>query len=177
MKDIKGYEGLYAITTCGKVWSYRSNKFLKDSLDTLDNKGYCFVSLSKKGIAKNYKIHRLVAQAYINNPENKPQVNHKNGVKTDNYISNLEWNTQSENIQHSYDTGLRSFSDKQKARNSETHSKAILQIDKTTGDIVKEWKSAVEVERTLGVWQSNISACCNGKKRYKTAGGYEWRYK
>ena len=95
MKDIPGYEGLYAITSCGKVWSYRRKIFLKPSLN---QKGYAYVSLSKDGKSKTCRIHRLVAEAFIPNPENKPEVNHINEVKTDNYVSNLEWATRIENM-------------------------------------------------------------------------------
>lgn len=88
MKDIKGYEGLYAITSCGKVWSYISNKFLKQKID---KDGYCTVNLYKDKKRKTKKIHRLVAEAYLENPNNLPEVNHKDEIKTNNSIQNLEW--------------------------------------------------------------------------------------
>lgn len=88
MKDIKGYEGLYAITSCGKVWSYKTKKFLKPAKD---RDGYSIVSLYKNGNRKTKKVHRLVAEAYIPNPDNLPQVNHKNEIKSNNWIGNLEW--------------------------------------------------------------------------------------
>ena len=97
MKDIKGYEGLYAITSCGKVWSYQSKRFL---LPYKNNKGYLFVKLSKGGIRKAYSIHRLVALNYIPNPENKEQVNHKDENKENNCINNLEWMTNYENCHY-----------------------------------------------------------------------------
>ena len=87
MKDIKGYEGLYAITSCGKVRSYRRKKFLcpNTSVD-----GYVRVGLHKNGKTKTIEIHRLVAEAYIPNPEGLPQVNHKNENPSDNNLENLE---------------------------------------------------------------------------------------
>lgn len=88
MKDIAGYEGLYAITSCGRVWSYISNKFLK----TFDDKdGYKCVKLYTNKSNKCFKTYRLVAEAYIPNPDNLPEVNHIDENKDHNYINNLEW--------------------------------------------------------------------------------------
>lgn len=94
MKDIKGFEGVYGVTSCGKVWSYRSKRFLRP---WKAGKGYLEVHLSKSGEEKKVYIHRLVADAYIPNPENKPQVNHRDEVKTNNCVNNLEWMTNKEN--------------------------------------------------------------------------------
>ena len=102
MKTIIGFEE-YLITTCGKVWSLRSKKFLKNQTDRY---GYDYVHLQIKGKEKKYKIHRLVALAYIPNPENKPQVNHEDGIKKNNYPRNLSWSTNSENIKHAFKIGL-----------------------------------------------------------------------
>lgn len=90
MKDIKGYEGLYAVTSCGRVWSYTSKKFLSFNKNKF---GYIQVLLWKNNKCKCFKVHRLVAEAYIPNPENLPQVNHKDEVKIHNWINNLEWCT------------------------------------------------------------------------------------
>jgi len=99
MKDIKGYEGEYAITKDGKVWSYFSNRFLK-SHTTKDGKWYYSIKLKHDG--KGFKVHRLVAQAYIPNPKNLLEVNHKNGIKGDNRVENLEWCTRKENLNHGF---------------------------------------------------------------------------
>ena len=88
MKDIKNYEGLYAVTSCGKVWSYRNEKFLKPKVN---NDGYLRVNLYKDRKAKTYTIHRLVAEAYIPNTDNLPQINHKDENKTNNCLQNPEW--------------------------------------------------------------------------------------
>ena len=90
MKDIPGYEGLYAITSCGKIWSYRRNQFVKTHKN---NWGYFDVHLYKNGNHKVFKVHRLVAQAFIPNPNNLPEVNHKDENKSHNYLNNLEWCT------------------------------------------------------------------------------------
>lgn len=108
-KDIKNYENKYLISNLGNVrslkdgWGNKQNKYLKK----LENKqGYYFVILSKNGIEIAYLISRLVAQVYIPNPKNKPQVNHIDGNPKNNNINNLEWVTASENKKHAYRIGL-----------------------------------------------------------------------
>jgi hypothetical protein len=100
--DIKGYEGLYAVNSQGKVFSYISSKILKPWL-TL---GYQYVTLCKDKIKTSYRVSRLVAVAFIPNPQNKPEINHIDGIKTNNDMSNLEWVTGSENKLHAYKIGL-----------------------------------------------------------------------
>jgi len=118
MKDIKGYEGLYSVTEDGRVLSHsrswmagrklstrttNKEKFLTKSLT---RSGYYTVGLTKKNKSRNRFLHRLFAQAFLPNPENKPCINHKNGIKLDNRIENLEWVTHTENTQHAFRTGL-----------------------------------------------------------------------
>ena len=103
MKDIPGWENLYACTTDGKIWSYRSNKFLKPSKN---KKGYLHVIFTKDDKRYDYRVHRLVAMTYIDNPKNKEQVNHIDGDKLNNYLSNLEWVTPEENIEHAKNHNL-----------------------------------------------------------------------
>ena len=158
MKDIVGYEGLYAITTEGEVWSYKSKKFLKPGVS---HKGYLFVNLCKNWYVKCVRVHRLVATAYIPNPENHPQVNHKDENKTNNCLQNLEWCDGKYN--HNYGTINERISNSKKI--------PILQYD-LDGNFIREWPSASDVGKGV---QSHICDCLNG--RQKTAYNYIWKYK
>ena len=95
MKDIKGFEGLYAATSCGKIWSYKTNKFLKPQIAA---NGYYQVKLYKNGIGKRYSLHRLIADAYLPNPNNLEDVDHRDRNKYHNYIGNLQWMKHGDNV-------------------------------------------------------------------------------
>lgn len=103
MKDIPGWEGLYACTTHGDIWSYRSDKFLSPSKN---KRGYLHVTFTKDGKRYDYRVNRLVAMTFLDNPNNLPQVNHIDGNKLNNYLYNLEWCTPEYNIQHGKEHGL-----------------------------------------------------------------------
>lgn len=98
MQDVHGYEDLYGITSCGRVWSYRSNRFLTQQKNF---KGYSMVHLSKDGNSVCVMVHRLVAEAYISNPNNLETVDHIDGNKENNCINNLQWMTRGDNLRKS----------------------------------------------------------------------------
>ena len=105
IKDIEGYEGKYAVTDDGRVWSYLSDRWLKP---WKSKKGYLHVDLGRKVL----KVHRLVASAFVKNDNGMPQVNHLDGDKTNNRAANLEWCDNSHNVKHAWDNGLMYVSDK-----------------------------------------------------------------
>ena len=159
-KDIKGYEGLYQVSNMGRVKSLRNNIILRQGITM----GYKRVLLYTNNSPKNYYIHRLVAMAFIPNPDNLPQVNHKDEDKANNCISNLEWC----DCKYNSSYGTRG------KRIARSKSKKVLQF-KPDGTFVKEWKSTKDVERNLGFNHANISACCRNIR--KSAYGYIWKYK
>ena len=177
-KDIKGYEGLYQVSNLGRVKSLERivvdkigrKRFLKERIlkPFTNHKVYLQVHLydanGKKG---TLKVHRLVCEAFHENSQNKPEVNHINEDKLDNRACNLEWVTRKENINH----GTRN------ARVGKAVSKALSKsVGQYTrdGKLVKVWQSTIEVKRQLGFSAGNISKVARGK--LKTAYGYVWKY-
>lgn len=159
MKDIKGYETQYSVTESGLVFNKKINKIISICIT---GRGYNAVTLNKK----MHLLHRLVAIHFVPNPENKPQVNHKDGNKLNNHKDNLEWCTGSENMIHAYKTGLQTPSEKQKkatsAHNKKNYSKRVIQKN-VNGDIIAEYESASEAARQTGFCQTHISSVCRGK--------------
>ena len=167
-KDIKGYEGLYAITDEGQVYSYQNKRFLTPAKC---GSGYLKVILCRgKEDHKNLMIHRLVAEAFIPNPDEKVTVNHIDGNKQNNVVSNLEWNTYSENLKHAYSHELSSWNEK-KGR----PMRSVHKIDKVSGEILKTYGSISEAIKDMdGDRQSQIVDVCRGRR--KSFKGYIWRY-
>ena len=163
---------LYEIYNDGSIRNVSTGKYLKPYLV----KGYKTVSLCKDGKRYSKQIHRLVAEHFIPNPNNLPQVNHKDGDKLNCYDWNLEWCTQSENTKHACDVGLISKEHLDSARKSSNDimSISVLQID-NDGNIVGEYSSASNAGKVTNINHHHICECCKGKR--KTAGGYVWRYK
>ena len=161
-KAIAGYEGLYEVSNQGRVRSmkYGKEKILKQG----KTNGYLHVCLFKDGYGKTIRVHRLVAETFIPNPNNLETVNHKDEVKTNNIVSNLEWMSKIDNINY----GTRN------KRIAEALSNQVQMLDKKTCELLATFPSTHEAERVTGIAQQHISSCCNGK--LKSAGGYVWRY-
>ena len=167
-KDVIGYEGLYQVSNKGNVkslertvWNgrgyYKTTERILKSFD--DGHGYLQVILWKGGKSKTCKVHRLVAEAFLENTDNLPEVNHIDEDKTNNNVQNLEWCTRKYNINY----GTR----------TEKTSKPVIGINKTSGLIV-EFSSIMEAERVLGINNGHIVKCCKGK--IKSIGGFYWMY-
>ncbi len=167
IKDNKHY---YADRS-GNIYSTLSGGTVKLK-PTPNNRGYLRINLRENKQRKLYSVHRLVGFTYLDNPENKPCINHKNGVKVDNEVDNLEWCTYSENNKHAFSTGLNKVSQRQRDLTRDRCRKPVKGICMNTGDIVK-FSSGREAERH-GFIQSSISSCVSGKQ--KTHKGYSWEY-
>ena len=181
-RNVVGYEDSYIVTDTGNVYSlprkiYNGKGYYeykgKKMKQVLNHKGYPCVYLSKNGKDKYMSVHRLVAMAFIPNPNNLPQVNHKNGNKIDNRVGNLEWCTNSENQLHAWNLGLQKVSGK-----AGRPKKKVLQIDQKTGNVVAEYNSISEAAKSVGVkTASNIGACCRNGYGRKTIKGYMRKFK
>lgn len=150
----------------GRVKNLRTGKILKPAKD---KGGYLIVSLWKNGKRKHFKVHRLVAEAFLNPVAGKDFVNHLDEVKVSNHYSNLEWCTPKENS--NYGTRNERIT---KTMTNGKKSKPVQGIDPKTGKVVVEFPSTQEAGRN-GFSSGNVVSCCKGK--YKTAYGYIWRYK
>jgi hypothetical protein len=167
LKPINNFPN-YLISDDGKIYNNKTKHELKGCAN---NKGYIKVNLwsLKEKRYKYYLKHRLVAEAFIPNPENKPEINHKDGNKLNNDATNLEWVTRKENVQHSIKYALAP----QCIVGYEKRGYKVVQLDKDFNKI-KTWRSLREIESTLGFGHGNIAKCCEGV--YKQAYGYHWKY-
>lgn len=164
-KDVKGYEGIYQVSDSGSVKRvehkrYDRNYILKELhlKPSLDKDGYSYVKLRKGGKSAHKLVHRLVAEAFLENPNQYPVINHKDGCKSNNLVDNLEYCTSSYNTRHAFDNGL-----------IEHYKRKVRCIE--TGE---EYESLKEVTEKTGIPHSHIPCCCRGRRN--TAGGYHWEY-
>ena len=168
-KDVKGYEGLYMVSDLGRVKSveryvkgrYSNTQRVKEKIKTqsVKDNGYLIVSLYKNNKSSQKYVHRLVAEAFIPNPDNLPEVNHKDGNKQNNCINNLEWCTSKENNWHRYHVLHKCWSS----------DKKVLCIE--TGVI---YNSITSASQATNIDNGSISKVCHNKR--KTAGGFHWRF-
>lgn len=182
-RNIKGYEGLYQISRNGVIRSLDKylpmpnggEKLVKEKIlkPYKNREGYLRVALSKNGKVKHYLIHRLVAEAFIDNPNNLPHIDHINTDRTDNRVENLRWCTHKENMNNSITkTKISNFMIGKKGIKHPS-SKIVLQLSKD-GELIKKWDCIRDVYRHLNISVGHIAEVCRGKR--KTAGGYIWRY-
>lgn len=165
-KDIKDYEGLYQVSDDGRVRRIYKNGNTKE----LKNREgiYYTVSLCKKGIKKSFNVHRLVAETFLGIPDDKCEVNHKDGNKLNNNLSNLEWVTQHENLLHAIQV-LNHYPWGKPPRK-------VRCIDIDTGNVVQEFRSVSDASKAIGSIsaRSSITLACQGYQ--KSAYGYKWEY-
>lgn len=184
-KPVVGYEGYYVVSNCGNVYSLRSNKVLKP---IKTRAGYLRVHLSVNGIWKGLAVHRLVALAFIPNPENKPTVNHINEIKTDNRADNLQWATMREqNIHGTRIERVKAHTDylnrgidyavvasKHDYKNiNRKQMRAVLQYSKD-GNFIARFDGLSIAARQVGVSVGHLCSCLKGRGR--SCGGYRWEY-
>ena len=188
-KPVVGYEGIYEVSNLGNVRSlnYRHTNTIKALSPSINKDGYIRVHLWKNCKGKVLAVHRLVAEAFVPNPNNKPQIDHINTDKTNNTVwlnedgsvnyekTNLRWVTKKENInnpltiKHLSETKIGN-------ENAKSTYRAVLQYTKD-GKLIKEWASMNSAARELKINKTGIYSCCNGINRTKSYGGYVWRYK
>lgn len=184
-KDIRGYEGTYQVSDAGRIKSigrvkycgknvvngaYYKEKILKGNPGRF---GYLRVNLWKNNRCKMHKIHQIVAKHFIPNTNNLSDINHKDGIKSNNAVSNLEWMNRSDNLKHAYRLGLKKAAFTGKKGRDHHNSKAVKQFD-LAGNLVNVFHGQAEAQRETGILQSTISGACSGK--YKTAGKFKWEY-
>lgn len=175
--QIKDFPGYY-VTDTGCVYSryvtagHNINGRIKKLKPNQNEDGYYKVKLRKEGKTYNKFIHRLVAETFVPNPENKPEINHKNGIKTDNRAENLEFCTRSENVKHSYRVLGRKGAFLNKKGAKSPFSKIVLQIK--DDKIIAKFYGTHEASEKTKICQCSICKCCCGKQ--KSAAGFQWKY-
>ena len=177
-KDVIGYEGLYQVSSLGKVKSLaresKRNTFKEKILNPhLDGRGYPFVALYRNNVPKQIKVHKLVATAFLDNPENKPTVNHIDEDKTNNTAENLEWATFKENANHGTRNQRIASANRENHNRCAKQRKPVDQYD-INGYFMNTWNSASAVADFFKINRSEITQCCKGKR--KQCKNYFWKY-
>lgn len=177
-KEVVGFEDYYEVSNHGRIRSLdrvtnngtqiRKGRIIKQKKY---KSGYMYAHLSKDGKEKWYTVHRIVAMAFIPNPNNYDEINHKNEIKSDNSVENLEWCTKRYNT--NYGTGNR-----RRSLSHLNHPNQSIQVSQYNpdGSFIKRFPSLKEAERETGVDSTQISKCCRGMKMFNTAGGYKWSF-
>lgn len=163
-KSIPGFNNLYLASNCGEIKSVRSGIILKQRMA----RGYKRINISIDGNHKTFSVHRLIALAFLTNQEEKEAINHKDGNKSNNHVSNLEWATGSENIRHAQETGLKCIPVPPKfSRENHPHNKPVARLS-ITGQLISTYGSVEMAASAVGGKSRPIASVCRGeKKSYK----------
>lgn len=157
-RDVLGFEELYQVSNFGNV---RTIKNGEAEMSQQENRnGYMTVHLRNKGVERRVMVHRLVAEAFIPNPDELRDVNHKNGDKSDNRVENLEWASHSDNMTHSF-------------RKLGKNVRHIVQLD-LDNNFIERWNSIIEASEATGICRTDIGECCRGNRKHTK--GYKWKY-
>lgn len=203
-RTVPGYDGLYEVSDQGAVRSlnYHQTGKRRELKGRKVSVGYEQVILCRDGVQKNKLVHRLVWEAFNGPIPDGKEIDHINGVKNDNRLVNLRVVTPIENVNNPITRTRHLEANKRKAQDAKwveahrkamkrlskdqkwqeahrermrkAHTKPVLQLDKETGEVLREWECMRDIERELGIRHSSVSACCNGKQN--TAGGFKWQY-
>lgn len=185
--DVVGYKGRYMVSSLGRIRGVERMVRIGKNIRKIDSKilnpfvnsgGYSSVCLHNEGSKATVLVHIIVATSFIPNPENKKEVNHKNGIKTDNRVSELEWNTRFENEKHALESGLKQrgvnhpkYGKKLKERGGRSLPVSQFSLD---GNLIAKWNSGSEASRQLKIHRGLIFHCCKGLSR--SSGGFIWKF-
>jgi hypothetical protein len=164
-RDIPNYEGYYQASTYGNVRNIKTGIILKPYINKKN--GYAYINLSKNGLSKTIRMHRIIALTFVKNKLNKPCINHKDGNKENNCVSNLEWCTQKENVNHAIKVLKRNYANGINIMHEKNQKKVI----RSDGKI---YNSIKEAKQDIGNINAHIVEVCQGK--LKTTCGYGWQY-